>query len=165
MRAGDLMAITDHINLVGMAGNNPLHGPNDERLGPRFPDMSRAYDPALLDLLRAEAAAQNVSLREGVYMMLAGPNFETPAEVRMARLLGADAVGMSTAPEVVVARHGGMRVLGISLISNVAIDTIEVGAHSEASHSEVLEAGRLAVPRLAVLIEGLLRRIAQTDLG
>jgi purine-nucleoside phosphorylase len=157
-RAGDLMAITDQINLPGMAGQHPLRGPNDERFGPRFPDMARAYDADLLNVLRDEARAQNISLQEGVYLMVAGPAFETPAEVRLARILGADAVGMSTAPEVVVARHGGLRVLGISLISNVALDTVEQAATTEDVHEQVLAAGLEAAPRLVALLEGLLRR-------
>ncbi|MCD6519424.1 MAG: purine-nucleoside phosphorylase, partial [Anaerolineae bacterium] len=156
---GDLMAIVDHLNLVGMAGHNPLRGPNDERFGPRFPDMSRAYDPELLDLLRAEAKEQNIPLREGIYAMVAGPSFETPAEVRFLRSIGADAVGMSTVPEVIVARHGGMRVLGISLISNIAQDSLHPTGEGP-SHKEVLQAGRRAVPRLASLLEGFLRRLS-----
>jgi purine-nucleoside phosphorylase len=159
-QAGDLMAITDQINLPGMAGQHPLRGPNDERLGSRFPDMARAYDVDLLNLLRDEARAQNISLQEGVYLMVAGPAFETPAEVRLARALGADAVGMSTAPEVVVARHGGLRVLGISLISNVAVDTVEPSGTIEDVHEQVLAAGLEAAPRLVALLEGVLRRLS-----
>ena len=160
-KAGDLMAITDHLNIMGMSGHNPLRGPNDESFGPRFPDMSCVYDPELVDLLRAEARDQGVSLQEGVYAMVAGPNFETPAEVRFLRSIGADAVGMSTVPEAIVARHGGMRVLGISLISNVAIDSLEIpkGAQ-EVSHDGVLEVGRRAVPALAALLEGMLSRLS-----
>ncbi len=105
-RAGDLMLIADHINLVGMAGLNPLRGPNDPELGPRFPDMSRAYDPELRAIARRVAAREGIPLREGVYIMLAGPSFETPADMRFLRIIGADAVGMSTVPEVTVARHG-----------------------------------------------------------
>lgn len=152
--AGDLMLITDHINLVGMAGLNPLRGPNDESLGPRFPDMSQAYDPALCDLTRAVAKELGIALREGVYIMLAGPSFESPADVRFIRMIGADAVGMSTVPEVIVARHGGMRVLGISLISN----SLAAG-HAKVSHEEVLAAGKNAVPKLAALITGVLARL------
>jgi purine-nucleoside phosphorylase len=162
-RPGDLMAINDHINLVGLAGHHPLRGPNEESFGPRFPDMARAYDPQLLEMLEEEAQAQNISLYKGVYVMVAGPSFETPAEVRYLRSIGADAVGMSTAPEVVVARHGGMRVLGVSLISNVAIDTIDPERAIEATHEEVLEAGARAVPKLASLLEGVLRRLASTE--
>ena len=156
---GDLMAIVDHINLPGMAGHNPLRGPNDDVLGPRFPDMSRAYDPELLALLRDAARELGIPLREGVYAMVAGPNFETPAEVRYLRTIGADAVGMSTVPEVLVARHGGMRVLGISLITNVAIDTLREGGQ-EPSHEEVLLAAQRAAPSLASLIMGVLQRLA-----
>jgi len=160
-RAGDLMAIVDHINLPGLAGHNPLRGPNDERLGPHFPDMSPAYDLDLLDLLRAEARAQRLALHEGVYAMVAGPSFETPAEVRFLRAIGADAVGMSTAPEVVVARHSGMRVLGLSLITNIAADTVQRGRLEETTHDQVLAAGARAVPTLVRLVEGVLRRLAQ----
>jgi len=155
---GDLMVITDHINLVAMAGHSPLRGPNDDALGPRFPSMVRAYDPEFIELLQRTARAQGQRLRHGVYAMVAGPSFETPAEVRMLRALGADAVGMSTAPEVLVARHAGMRVVGTSLITNIAVDTQETSA--EPTHEEVLEAGRLAAPALASLIEGALPQIA-----
>jgi purine-nucleoside phosphorylase len=153
-RAGDLMLIVDHINLVGMTGLNPLRGPNDDALGPRFPDMTAAYDPALADLARAVARALKIELREGVYVMLAGPSFESPADVRFIRLIGADAVGMSTVPEVIVARHGGMRVLGLSLISNSLAH-----AHEKVSHAEVLAAGKEAAPKLGMLIKGVLARL------
>ncbi len=152
--AGDLMLITDHINLVGMAGLNPLRGPNDDSLGLRFPDMTNAYDPELLELARQVAREQNLRLQEGVYIMLAGPSYETLADVRFIRMMGADAVGMSTVPEVIVARHGGMRVLGISLISNSL-----AAAHDKVSHKEVLEAGKSGVPKLASLITGVLARM------
>lgn len=152
--AGDLMLITDHINFVGMAGANPLRGPNDDTLGPRFPDMSHAYDPALCDLARTVARENGIALREGVYVMLAGPSYESPADVRMLRLFGADAVGMSTVPEVIVARHSGMRVLGLSLISN------SLASHTHVAHDEVLAAGRTAIPRLVLLLQGLLERIS-----
>jgi purine-nucleoside phosphorylase len=161
MQAGDLMAITDHINLVGLAGHNPLRGPNDDRLGPRFPAMTDAYDPQLLSLVQGEALKQSVTLHTGVYVMVAGPSFETAAEVRFLRLIGADAVGMSTASEVIVARHAGMRVLGISLISNVAIHGVEV-LQAEASHDIVLRMGQQAVPALAMLIEGVLAHLSQS---
>jgi purine-nucleoside phosphorylase len=153
-RTGDLMLIVDHLNLVGMGGANPLRGPNDPGLGPRFLDMSKTYDRALRALAEQVAAKANLPLHRGVYAGLAGPTFETPADVRLLRLLGADAVGMSTVPEAIVARHGGMRVLGISGISNVAID--QVDAPGEASHEEVLEAGALLVPRMTALIKGVL---------
>lgn len=152
-RAGDVMLITDHINFVGMAGANPLRGPNDDTLGPRFPDMSRAYDPALCNLARAVARENGIALREGVYVMIAGPSYESPADVRVLRLLGADAVGMSTVPEVIVARHGGMHVLGLSLISN------SLASHTQVDHEEVLAAGRAAIPHLTTLIQGIVERI------
>ncbi len=152
-RPGDLMLLVDHINLVGMAGLNPLRGPNDDSLGPRFPDMSQAYDPHLRDLACQVAREQNIVLHQGVYIMLAGPSFETPADVRFIRMIGADAVGMSTVPEVIVARHGGMRVLGLSMISN------SLSGHVQVSHAEVLAAGQAAVPRVVTLIQGILARI------
>ncbi|PWH20365.1 MAG: purine-nucleoside phosphorylase [Ardenticatenia bacterium] len=151
---GDLMVIRDHINLVGMAGANPLRGPNLDELGPRFPDMSHAYDPDLCTLARNVAQKRAIPLHEGVYVCVAGPSFETPAEVRFLRLIGGDAVGMSTAPEVTVARHAGMRVLGVSGISNVAID--QPASERVTSHDEVLEAAKIIVPRLTELIRGVL---------
>ncbi|MBI5300832.1 MAG: purine-nucleoside phosphorylase [Chloroflexi bacterium] len=152
--AGDLMLITDHINMVGMAGNSPLRGPNDATLGPRFPDMTNAYDPVLCELARHVAGELGLALCEGVYLMLAGPSFESPADVRFIRLIGADAVGMSTVSEVIVARHSGMRVLGVSLISNSLAH-----AHHEVSHAEVLAAGKVAVPKLGALVKGVLARM------
>jgi purine-nucleoside phosphorylase len=154
---GELMLISDHLNLMGMTGNNPLFGPNDPTLGPRFPDMSQAYDPELRHIARQVAQEEDIPLQEGVYAGLAGPSFETPAEIRFLRLIGADAVGMSTVPEVTVARHGRIRVLGISGISNVAIAMPTDG--QEASHEEVLAAGRQIVPRLTDLICGVLARL------
>ena len=156
-RAGDVMVIRDHINLPGMTGRNPLRGPNLDHFGPRFPDMSQPYDPDLRAIARDVATEAGVPVREGVYVCLSGPSFETPAEIHFLRVIGADAVGMSTAPEVVVARHGGMRVLGLSGISNVALSGGE--HHGETTHEEVLEAGRLLVPRMEVIIRGVLRRL------
>jgi purine-nucleoside phosphorylase len=156
-RAGDLMLIRDHINLLGMAGANPLFGPNDPALGPRFPDMSEAYDPELCRLARKVAAERGILLWEGVYVGLAGPSFETPADIRFLRMIGADAVGMSTVPEVTVARHAGMRVLGISGISNVALAEPKSG--QQASHAEVLAAGKQLVPRLTALLLGVLDQL------
>ena len=156
-RPGDLMLITDHINLMGMTGNNPLFGPNDPTLGPRFPDMSQAYDAELRRLARQVGQERDLPLHEGVYASLSGPSFETPAEIRFLRLIGADAVGMSTAPEVTVARHGGLRVLGVSGISNVAL--AEAAPGQEASHEEVLLAGQQIVPRLTALLRGVLARL------
>ncbi|MHB0857807.1 MAG: purine-nucleoside phosphorylase [Anaerolineae bacterium] len=159
LHAGDLMAIEDHINLMGMGGHNPLRGANDDRIGPRFPSMALAYDPRLRAMLAEEAERRGIPLHHGVYAMVAGPSFETSAEVRFLRTIGADAVGMSTVPEVIVARHGGMRVLGISLISNVAIDSQDESI-VEPSHQEVLQAGQEAGSKLASLLEGIISRLA-----
>jgi purine-nucleoside phosphorylase len=156
-RTGDLMVIVDHINLVGMAGANPLRGPNDPDLGPRFLDMSTAYDRELRQLALNVAAAEGIPMHQGVYVGLAGPTFESPAEIRFLRLIGGDAVGMSTTPETVVARHAGLRVLGISGISNVAID--QVDSSSQASHEEVLEAGALLAPRMTAVVRGVLQQL------
>jgi purine-nucleoside phosphorylase len=158
-RPGDLMLIADHINLIGMTGNNPLFGPNDPTLGPRFPDMSRAYDAELRRLAREVAEERGLPLHEGVYASLSGPSFETPADIRFLRLIGADAVGMSTAPEVTVARHGGIRVMGVSGISNVAPAGPE--PDQETSHEEVLAAGEQIVPRLTALVRGVLARLQE----
>ena len=152
---GDLMLITDHLNLMGMAGLSPLRGANLDALGPRFPDMSRAYDRDLLGFARLAAQEAQLRLREGVYVGLAGPSFETPADLRFLRLIGADAVGMSTVPEVTVARHGGTRVLGISGISNKA----NLDGNTITSHEEVLEAGRNLAPKLITVVRGVLRRL------
>jgi purine-nucleoside phosphorylase len=154
-QVGDLMLFNDHINLVGMTGNNPLVGPNDDSIGPRFLGMVQTYDRALSALARQVAEEAGVPLHEGVYMGLSGPAFETPAEVRMLRMLGADAVGMSTVHEVLVARHAGMRVMAFSGITNRAIDSID--APMETNHEEVLEAGKILVPRLTTVLMGVLR--------
>jgi purine-nucleoside phosphorylase len=156
--AGDLMLIQDHINLPGMAGNNPLMGPNNDSLGERFPSMTHAYAPELRALARSVAAEHGLVLHEGVYAYLSGPMFETPAEIRMLRLWGASGVGMSTVPEVVVANHAGMHVLGISGITNVTID--DPDAKTTPNHEEVLEAGKALVPRLTTLLRGILRQIS-----
>ena len=152
---GDLMMLLDHLNLLGMAGQTPLRGPNLDELGPRFPDMSQAYDRKLHSLARLVAAEEKVTLHEGVYCCLAGPSFETPADLRFLRGAGVDAVGMSTAPEVTVARHGGTRVLGISGISNKA----NLDGNTETTHEEVLEAGKILVPKLTKIIRGVLRKL------
>lgn len=152
--AGDLMLITDHIGLMAMTGNNPLWGPNDASLGPRFPALNKAYDPALRHLAIRVAAGLGLELRQGVYVGLGGPAFESPAEVRFLRLIGGDATGMSTVPEVLVARHAGLCVLGLSGITNVAIadpDSVE-----EANHEEVLAAGKTIGPKLLALLRGVL---------
>ena len=150
---GDLMLITDHLNLIGMGGLNPLRGPNLDEFGPRFPDMSCAYDRELSQMARQVAAQNGVRLREGVYVCLAGPSFESPADLRFLRQAGVDAVGMSTVPEVIVARHGGMRVLGISGISNKA----NLDGSTITTHEEVLDAGNKIVPQLLIIIRGILR--------
>jgi len=152
---GDLMLIRDHVNLMGMAGLSPLRGPNLDDLGPRFPDMSQAYDPELRALARTAASAEGIPLHEGVYVCLGGPTFESPADLRFLRGIGADAVGMSTVPEVIVARHGATRVLGISGISNKA----NLDGTTATTHEEVLAAGRLIVPRLTAVLRGVLRRL------
>jgi purine-nucleoside phosphorylase len=154
-RPGDLMLITDHINFMGMAGNSPLRGPNDESLGPRFPDMSRAYDRELRGLALAVADEAHLLLNQGVYVCLGGPSFETPADLRFLRLIGADAVGMSTVAEVTVARHGGLHVLGLSGISNAA----NLDGDTITTHEEVLAAGQTLVPKLTALLRGVLRRL------
>lgn len=159
-RAGDLMLITDHIGLANMVGLNPLRGPNDDEIGPRFPDMSQAYDLELRQLAIQAAKDLGIKLHQGVYIMLCGPSFETPAELRFCRMIGADAVGMSTAPEAAVARHAGIRVLGISGISNVA-QLEPTGA--ETSHEEVLEAGKALVGKLIPLITEILRKLEKTQ--
>ena len=151
-RPGDFMLIRDHINLPGLTGANPLSGPNDERLGPRFPALARAYDAGLRALARTVAATwPEITLHEGVYVMVSGPSYETGAELKFLRTIGADAVGMSTAPEVVVARHVGMRVLGLSLITNTATgdDTEEV------NHAEVLATADTARAKFAALVRGI----------
>ena len=152
---GDLMLITDHLNIMGMAGLSPLRGPNLDELGPRFPDMGGAYDRQLGDLARQVAAEHGIELRQGVYVCLAGPSFETSADLRFLRAIGVDAVGMSTIPEVTVARHGGMRVLGISTISNKA----NLDGDTLTTHEEVLAAGKIIVPRLTETIKGVLRNL------
>ncbi|MCK5052962.1 MAG: purine-nucleoside phosphorylase [Anaerolineales bacterium] len=152
---GELMLISDHINLIGMAGLSPLRGPNLDAYGPRFPDMSQAYDAELKVIARSVADKGDVPLQEGVYVCLAGPSFETPADLRFLRGIGVDAVGMSTVPEVIIARHGGMRVLGISGISNKA----NLDGSTETTHEEVLAAGEVIVPRLTVLVRGVLKEL------
>ncbi len=153
-QVGDLMLITDHINLPGMAGQHPLRGPNDERLGVRFPALTAAYDVEHARVARDVAADVGVTLHGGVYAYLSGPSFETPAELRMLQMLGADAVGMSTVPEVIVARHGGMRVLGISMISNIATPDAP-----PANHEEVLQAGEAVKVKFTALVAGVLARM------
>lgn len=156
--AGDVMVISDHISLPGLAGFNPLMGPNDTRLGPRFPSLANAYSPRLRKLAHTVAAEQGLSLREGVYINVSGPSYETPAELRFLHLIGGHAVGMSTAPEVIVANHAGIEVLGFSLITNMAL--LNPSDDDDVSHAEVLEVGAQAGPRLAQLIRALIPRLA-----
>ncbi len=150
---GDVMLITDQLNLMGMSGLNPLMGPNLEEIGPRFPDMSQPYDRDYCALARAVAKENGLTLREGVYAGLSGPSFESPADLRFLRLAGADAVGMSTVPEVIVARHGGMRALGLSGISNKA----NLDGSTVTTHEEVIEAGRVITPKIESIVRGVLR--------
>lgn len=150
---GDVMLIADHINL---SGDNPLLGPNLDRFGPRFPAMTDAYDADLRTRAREAGQRTGIGLREGTYIMLSGPSYETRAEMRMLRGLGGDAVGMSTAHEVIVARHAGVRVLGFSLITNKATEDVEAGA----THEEVIEMGRIGAARLVTLLGDLLPRLA-----
>lgn len=152
---GDVMLITDHINLVGMAGLNPLMGPNLDEIGPRFPDMSQPYDRGYLGLARNVARDNGIILREGVYVGLSGPSFESPADLRFLRNAGADAVGMSTVPEVIVARHGNMRVLGLSGISNKA----NLDGSAVTTHEEVIEAGKIITPKIETLVRGILPQL------
>lgn len=153
-QAGDLMLITDHINFVGLAGNNPLRGPNLDELGSRFPSMTHTYDLDLINLARNVAQNLQLTLREGVYAYVAGPTFETPAELRFLNMIGADAVGMSTVPEATVAAHGGVQILGISSITNMTVQ--ETTSEAEPSHEEVLEMGKIIVPNLMALLKGIL---------
>ncbi len=155
---GDLMAISDHINL---SGQNPLTGHNDERLGPRFPDMSAAYDPALRHLLRTTADRLKVPLKEGVYVWLSGPSYETPAEIRYLRTIGVDAVGMSTVPEVIVASHMGVRVAGISCITNLAAGI----GRKPLSHAEVAETADRVRDRFTSLLTHFLPAVAEHPRG
>lgn len=157
-RVGDVMVLNDHINFVGMSGNNPLMGPNDDSLGERFVGMAHTYDADLRKLAHKVAGEAGLTLQEGVYACLSGPFFETPAEIRMMRVIGADAVGMSTAHEVLVARHGGQRVLAFSGITNETIDTTE--SSFETNHEEVLEASVVLVPKLTTILRGVLRTLA-----
>jgi purine-nucleoside phosphorylase len=160
-RRGDLMLLNDHLGPLMMMGPNPLRGPNDDSLGPRFPDMSRSYDRELRQLAQQVAAEEGFELHNGVYVNLSGPSFETPADIRALRVMGADAVGMSTVPEVVVARHAGIRVMAVSGITNETID--EIDTDRETTHEEVLETGDIVVPKLTALIRGVLRKLSEAS--
>jgi purine-nucleoside phosphorylase len=156
LNPGSLMLITDHINLMG---DSPLRGPNEDRFGPRFPDLTAAYAPDYIDLAHEVARSTGLALAEGVYLALIGPAYETPAEIRMLRELGADAVGMSTVPEIIVARHCGIKVLAISCITNVAAGL----THKEINHQQVMEIGRQSSAHLSMLLEGLLPKLVVLD--
>ena len=149
---GELMLISDCINMTGVS---PLFGPNMDEFGPRFPDMSTAFDPELRALARTCAAEAGVTLREGIYAQMTGPSYETPAEIRMLRILGADAVGMSTVPEVVVARHGGLRVLGISCITNMAAGILD----KPLNHDEVMETSEKAKGAFSALLDAVIAKL------
>lgn len=151
-RPGDIMAITDHINLLG---DNPLRGRNDEKLGPRFPDMYEVYDPKLIDIAEEIALKEGIRFKKGVYVALAGPNLETGAEYRMLRIIGGDVVGMSTVPEVIVARHMGMRVLGLSVITDMGL----ADAMKPVSLEDVIEVASRTEPFLTLLIKSVVERI------
>lgn len=153
-RPGDLMLITDHVNALG---TNPLVGGNEEALGPRFPDMSVVYDAKLRSVIKAEARRLRIPLRQGIYVSLTGPSYETPAEIRMWRKLGVDAVGMSTVPEAIALRHAGVRVAGISTITNMAAGILK----KPLNHVEVLETTRRVGARFVKLLEAAVPKIAE----
>jgi len=155
--AGDIMLIQDHINLPGMIGHGPLMGPNDDAVGPRFLSLTQTYDRSLRQLAQLVAVEAGITLRQGVYCGLSGPTFESPAEARMLRLCGADAVGMSTVHEVIAARHMGLRVMAFSSITNQVVDQIDTDLVT--NHEEVLEVGKMIVPRLMRLLRGVLRQM------
>jgi len=152
---GNPMLITDHLNFLGMAGVNPLRGPNLDEFGTRFPDMSQPYNRELAEIARGVAKEQGLTLYEGVYVCLSGPTFETPADLRFLAGAGVDAVGMSTVPEVIVANHGGQRVLGISGITNSS----NLYGEAETTHEEVIETGLVLAPKMMDLIRGVLRAL------
>ena len=152
-KQGSLVAISDHINLTGM---NAALGPNEAKFGPRFFDMTTAYSPALRALAQAEAARQNIALSEGVYLAVLGPSYETPAEIRAFRILGADLVGMSTVHEVIVARHMGIEVLGLSVVTNMAAGVLDQAIN----HEEVMETGRRVEHQFTTLLTALIPQIA-----
>src|SRR4051812_39067103 len=149
---GSLMVISDHINLMGA---NPLFGPNEDRFGPRFPDLTSTYDPELQSLVIEEATAMGIDMRRGVYAALSGPSYETPAEIHMVRTLGADAVGMSTVPEAIVARHMGMSIIGISCITNLAAGV----SNQPIDHSQVMEIGQQVRGQFTELLRRVIAKL------
>ena len=152
-QAGDLVLLTDHINMLGV---NPLRGANIEELGPRFPDMSAAYTPEMRALAKAVAAAEGIEVKEGVYLAALGPSYETPAEIRAFHTMGADLVGMSTAPEVIVAAHAGMKVLGLSIATNLAAG---VDPTATLTHEEVIETTQRKGAEMRRLLMGILEKL------
>ena len=153
--AGDLMIITDHLALLPMAGENPLRGPNLDEFGTRFPDMSAVYDPEYIELTREVGKELDIPMHEGVYVCLSGPTFETPTDCRFLKMVGVDAVGMSTVPEAIVAKHGGMRILGISTITN----KVDPDGTNKATHEEVLETGDIIAPKLMKIVRTVVGRM------
>lgn len=153
-KPGDLMLIHDHINLMG---DNPLKGPNVAELGPRFPDLSEAYSQACLETLKKTAAELEILVHQGVYVGVLGPNYETPAEIKMLRMLGADAVGMSTVPESITANHAGVRVAGISCMTNLAAGISPI----KLSHQEVIETSKIGVSKIGKLLSAAIPRLSQ----
>lgn len=159
-KIGDVMIVKDHINMMGFAGNNPLHGPNDERFGPRFPPMSKAYNYEYRNIAKEVAKELNIDniVKEGVYTCLGGPNFETVAELNMLKMVGVDAVGMSTVHEVITARHCDLNVFALSLITNECVTSYE--NNDEANHEEVLDVGRMRQDILRLFVNKLVERFA-----
>ncbi len=158
LQRGGLVLISDHINLQGV---NPLSGPNDDRFGPRFPDMSEAYSAGYREVARRAAAELGISITEGVYVAMLGPSYETPAEIRYLRSIGADLVGMSTVPEVIVANHMGMKVLAISCVTNMAAGILP----QKITHQEVLETGAMVRDTLVQLLKHVLPRLEESEEG
>ncbi|XP_041986827.1 purine nucleoside phosphorylase isoform X2 [Aricia agestis] len=160
-KIGDLMIVKDHINMMGFAGNNPLHGPNDERFGPRFPPMNKAYNYKYRNIAKEVAKEQNIEdiVREGVYTCLGGPNFETVAELNMLKMVGVDAVGMSTVHEVITANHCAMNVFGLSLITNECVTSYDTDG--EANHEEVLDVGRMRQDLLRKYVTRLVEKFGK----
>jgi len=154
-KPGEVMLIEDHISLIAMTGLNPLRGPNIDEFGERFPDMSQPYDLNLIEMAKEVAKENGITLQEGVYICLAGPSFESPADLRFLQAIGVDAVGMSTVPEVITARHANLRVLGLSGISNKA----NLDGSTVTTHEEVLEAGKILVPKMDAIIRGVIKRL------
>jgi purine-nucleoside phosphorylase len=158
LRPGNLVCLSDHLNLIG---SNPLRGLNDDRLGPRFLDLTEVYSKKLRSLAREEGKRLAINVISGVYACLPGPSYETPAEIKMLRTLGADVVGMSTVPEAIVARHAGLDVLAFALVTNAAAGVVG----TPISHKEVLEAGKKATPILAKLIRRVVLRLSGIEPG